>query len=648
MKISFFSNLPLALSLISAMAIAATEVPQWAVVISVCLILWRFLYERIGIPKLSTKLTPLIGILFFAVVFINHRTIFGQEESTTILMGLMAIAILNYEKERDLLFLVLLGFLMLVLKSVFSIDFIWLLPALFSFFGLWVALLTNNQVNRYQYVLKTTLRSIPVFLVLFFAFPRIVLFQLKKNSSTIARSGFNEEVRPGRFARTALSNEMVFRAQFANSDGISTDELYWRGSVLNKSDGLIWSKEQNEKRSITPVENGPSLTYQIFLEPQTVNNLFVLERAVRIFKSTGPFVEWNNSVFTLLSTSAKIVQFEGEARIKQHAVQQNVADKNESYLKITPLPPRAKKWVAETFKNHSTPESRLTALTHFFVDPGFQYTLNPDHYDNDLDEFLFVKKTGYCEHFAAAYATLARALEIPARVVIGYQGGTYNEFGDFWKVSQRDAHAWVEIGLNGVWKRIDPTGFVAPLRLTLGSGGYFILSEAEQIEFSREQTWKDFSSVRILYLKAMSLVDSVNFSWTMLFLNYDLQAQLELLRSIDFSGFLLVGGCLVVGFLLFSKRRTKSVPKHQLQELFFAIENWALRKNLNYPVSSTPLQILEFISQNVPESNSLISEFRAEYIGLVYQEKPAHSDYRKLRRNWRSFTRENNRNAGKS
>lgn len=642
MNVSFFRNLPLALSLITTLAIAASEVPMWAVVISVLLVLWRFLHERIDLPKISPKITPLIGLVFFGVVFVQYKTIFGQEESITVLMGLVAISILNYEKERDLLFLVLLGFLMLVLKSVFSIDFIWLIPALFSFFGLWVALLTNNKVGRYRYVLKTTLRSIPVFLILFVAFPRIVLFQLKKNTSPMARSGFNEEVRPGRFTGTALSNQMVFRAQFANSNGISADNLYWRGAILNISNGFIWSKDRNEKRSTSvQVEKGPTLKYQIFLEPQPVNNLFMLERAIKIVKSTEPYIEWNNSVFTLLNTSAKMIQFEGEARITQLSVQQDAAEGGEAYLKIAPLPPRTKKWVAETFENYSTPESRLTALTHFFTAPGFQYTLKPDYYDNDLDEFLFVKKTGYCEHFAAAYATLARALQIPARVVIGYQGGTYNEIGDFWKVSQRDAHAWVEIGLNGAWTRIDPTGFVAPLRLTLGSGDYFILSEAEQIEFSREKTWKDFSSIRLMYLKAISLVDSVNFSWTMLLLNYDLQAQLELLRSIDFSGFLLVGVVLVVGFFLFSKRRPKPTPKHELQELFSAIETWAGKNNLSYPASSTPLQILDLISEKVPESSAFISDFKKEYVGLVYQEKPTDSDYRKLNRNWKTFSREN-------
>ena len=393
MKTEVFRNLPLALALLTTIAIAATEVPLWAVVISLTLIGWRFLFERMYLPKISAKITPLIGLVFFAIVYAQHRTIFGQKESLTILMGLMAISILNFEKERDLLFLVLLGFLMLVLKSVFSIDFIWLPPALFSFFGYWVALLTNGQVNRYRYVLKTTLRSIPIFLVLFIAFPRIVLFQLSKNVSPLARSGFNEEVRPGGFTRTALSDEMVFRAQFANSHGISAEDLYWRGSVLNKSNGFLWSKERNEKRRISafPAENGPSLRYRVFLEPQSINNIFVLEQAAKIIKSSEPFIEWNNSVFTLLNTSVKLVQFEGESRLKQFSVPHGEFSTDESYLNIAPLPPRTMAWVADTMAKYSGPENRLTALMHFFTDPGFKYTLKPDYYDNDLDEFLFVK-----------------------------------------------------------------------------------------------------------------------------------------------------------------------------------------------------------------------------------------------------------------
>ena len=44
------------------------------------------------------------------------------------------------------------------------------------------------------------------------------------------------------------------------------------------------------------------------------------------------------------------------------------------------------------------------------------------------DEFLFKKKIGFCEHFAGSFALLMRYANIPARVVVGYQGGEiFNE-----------------------------------------------------------------------------------------------------------------------------------------------------------------------------------------------------------------------------
>ena len=137
MKQTFFTNAPLVISLLLSMAIATTEVPLWTSVFALLMVVWKFLHERRQFPKISTKIAPLLGIIVFIVVYIQYHTIFGQEESTTILLALTGISILNFETERDLLFLVLLGFLMLVLKSVFSLDVYWAAPALFSFFGLW-------------------------------------------------------------------------------------------------------------------------------------------------------------------------------------------------------------------------------------------------------------------------------------------------------------------------------------------------------------------------------------------------------------------------------------------------------------------------------------------------------------------------------
>ena len=50
-----------------------------------------------------------------------------------------------------------------------------------------------------------------------------------------------------------------------------------------------------------------------------------------------------------------------------------------------------------------------------------------------------------------------RAMDIPARVVTGYQGGEVNGVDGYWTVRQRDAHAWAEVWQAGQgWVRVDP------------------------------------------------------------------------------------------------------------------------------------------------------------------------------------------------
>jgi hypothetical protein len=51
-----------------------------------------------------------------------------------------------------------------------------------------------------------------------------------------------------------------------------------------------------------------------------------------------------------------------------------------------------------------------------------------------------------------------RAAGIPANVIVGYQGGSWNPFGNYYLVRKSDAHAWVEAEIEpGLWRRYDPT-----------------------------------------------------------------------------------------------------------------------------------------------------------------------------------------------
>ncbi|MGH6608709.1 MAG: transglutaminase-like domain-containing protein, partial [Burkholderiaceae bacterium] len=119
----------------------------------------------------------------------------------------------------------------------------------------------------------------------------------------------------------------------------------------------------------------------------------------------------------------------------------------------------------------NTDAARVSAVLDFLRRGGYQYTLSPPRLGRDsIDEFLFDTRKGYCEHYSSAFTFLMRALDVPARVVTGYQGGELNPVDGFITVRQSDAHAWSEVWLQGRgWVRVDPTAIVAPVRIDQGA-----------------------------------------------------------------------------------------------------------------------------------------------------------------------------------
>ena len=71
--------------------------------------------------------------------------------------------------------------------------------------------------------------------------------------------------------------------------------------------------------------------------------------------------------------------------------------------------------------------------------------------------FLYDLHRGHCEYFAGAMTLMCQSLGMDARMVIGFQCSTYNEYGHYYQVSQADAHAWVEVLTSRGWQTFDPT-----------------------------------------------------------------------------------------------------------------------------------------------------------------------------------------------
>ena len=133
-----------------------------------------------------------------------------------------------------------------------------------------------------------------------------------------------------------------------------------------------------------------------------------------------------------------------------------------TYLQLPDDLPARVLELAEQFRGDESPYLRANRLhgflrekfAYFTPEPGRTVIARPDGQD-PIDWFLFERRGGDSRSFSNAFAILARAAGIPARVVAGW---AIEADGEAQIVTADQAHQWAEIALEGIgWVRFDPT-----------------------------------------------------------------------------------------------------------------------------------------------------------------------------------------------
>src|SRR5699024_10931135 len=131
------------------------------------------------------------------------------------------------------------------------------------------------------------------------------------------------------------------------------------------------------------------------------------------------------------------------------------------------LPAEIIRTALEVTADAETDYDRLIALQSWFRS-SFDYSLDTpvqEGFDGTgidaVVEFLEVR-SGYCIHFAGAFALMAQALYMPVRIVVGYLPGhaTDDTRGDetIYVVTSDQMHAWPEVHFEGIgWVPFEPT-----------------------------------------------------------------------------------------------------------------------------------------------------------------------------------------------
>lgn len=613
MNYTFFQRPALVFSLAGLTFLTCLEVSIFVATFCFVMWAWRWLADSNFIAPLSRKMTTALSFFVLAYIFIEYRSLFVQEASSGLLVALAALKVMDYSNRRDHLLLILLGFLLLTLKPLYGLE-LYLLPVqLICMISLFWALSQDPRRLPRSVLGKIFIASIPIALILFLVFPRVVLPWAMSQNRTSARMGFSTDLNPGQVAELASSNALVMRAQFPQEAEVNSRDLYWRGALLTTSKGLAWKDAkliaQSSTVSFQP-EKTP-VTYEVVIEPGNGTVIFALDQTYQLKSYEGGVIAFENSIWRSRSSATSSKRYIGTLSEDF----KNTEPPDRSDLKYPELPPRSQKWIDEVRSQKLDVNGRIHQLRNLFGHPEFVYTLSPGVYsENDLDEFLFNKRRGFCEHYAGAYATLARALGIPARVVSGYQGGQYNALGGFWRVTQKNAHAWVEIWDGKLWQRIDPTTW------------------ATISEFSRDPQKGFFEWVDEGY----DTYEALNYRWTTFLLDFDRNSQSLALREWLPRIFIAIILGLVLFFLLklvrgwlrVKREGSQKLLQNQLSALMQQIRD-SEEEYLNQDLSAVPpLEIIKLAQKHSKEYDAFYNKLSAFYDGVFYEGREEDENFR--------------------
>jgi transglutaminase-like putative cysteine protease len=505
---------------------------------------------RIDVPPAVVTAVTLAYIGFYPIDYYYVSQAFTPA-AIHLVFFVAIVKILTARTNRDYLLLKVIAFLELLAACILSSRFNFFV-FLFFFLVLGVATFASGEIRRSSEMRHSSVRisrpglalrlavaalsiSLGILLItagLFFFLPRTARAAFQHFiSHTYHLAGFSNHVTLGEIGEIKKENTPVMHVKMDRQEDRFLS-LKWRGAALSEFNGRAWFNRPTRGRILRPEpggllrlnededsprrNEGRHISYAVHLTDLAGDALF--------FAGTPQFLRIDSLVIRRPSSNYSVQS--GDLRSPWYQVysrlEPSVAEPLSERYNIPPLSIEER----NLFLQLPSIDPRIRELTHSIVGPetsaplqasrievylrthyGYTLELPPSEPDDPLAFFLFHRKKGHCEYFASALAVMLRVIDIPSRVVTGFQSGIYNPISGTQLIRTSDAHSWVEAWLpvRG-WTTFDPTPpDPDPPQLSMWTRLGFYVDAAEVF-------WQD---------------------WV---LNYDLDRQLQLASKMGRSG----------------------------------------------------------------------------------------------------------------
>lgn len=269
---------------------------------------------------------------------------------------------------------------------------------------------------------------------------------------------------------------------------------YLRMATLSRFDGDVWRPDRGER---VPLRDG--FGERDWADPIKTVEAEVSIKVIGVSSDRLPLpyaperVSGVEGVWSALQQNRTAVSGSSDAAGADYTVQaatpaptlEQIRASSASGAPVTELPadlpPIIGQLAREVTAGADTDYDRLIDLQNWFRS-DFAYSLDApveegfDGTGADAVATFLEKRTGYCIHFAGAFALMADTLGMPVRIVVGYLPGTGTDQrrGDsiVYSVTSDQLHSWPEVHFDGIgWVPFEPTA-------TLGVPTDFIAASA--------------------------------------------------------------------------------------------------------------------------------------------------------------------------
>lgn len=588
----------------------AGEVNPWSLLVGssalVASILWK---PRPG-NRLLRVFTGLGAVGAGAAIFLASGTAIGRETSAALLSVLVGLKSLESTRASDEKVVALIGLFMVALLFLFRYD-LWstLIGGSAAAGFLWLLLLQGQHApSRNEaagWLLHLSLRALPLTILLFVFVPRLQHGGWWTPPAPQTGTGFRDGLDPQNIDQIGNDTTPVMRVTWEGPS--PRDPVFWRGAVLEVQDGFSWKPRATPwvRESSLATASSAARRAQLLIEPGNGHWLFAPENTVSLSSTEGteqPGWFEGHATWRWVRAVEKRLKFnvvvDPEFRLAAE----------DGRLARADIDAESERWVRQATRGARKPTEIMGALLGAFRDQGFIYTRSPGKIES-LAEFLNLKK-GFCEHYASALATAARAAGLRARVVAGYLGGEYNPVGGFWLITRGDAHAWVEyVNEDGAWVPADATAVIPPE------------------DPVRDLRWRgDLTQARTSPWERMRWnLESVNYRFAMFMIGFDLDSQKDLWSGLREMGvrwwivFILLLGLAPILASLVASSLTHRTPREV--RAYRRLRERALSRGW-VADSSGPLEIRDELLRQEPQRREHIERIIEKYIRRRYGPNP--------------------------